>query len=382
MSTAESEHLLSLYPQRSLNIVRGEGALLFDDQGNQFIDCISGQGVVNIGHAHPRLVEAVQHQVSQLTTLPMSFPHAKRGELCAKVSQLAPGDLGRVFLCNSGAESVEAALKFSKLATGRTKFVSLMRSFHGRTHGALSVTYNPKYREPFLPLSPGCEYIPAHSIEKLDRVLTDEVAAIILEPIQGEGGVYPLEAEFVAAARRISRERGVMLIADEIQAGVGRTGTFFASEHYDLEPDFICLAKGLGGGLPIGAVVAHKDFAVKPGMHGTTFGGNPLVCAAACVAVDIVSAPEFLEDVRSKGEFVFERLSKLEASSVKEVRGQGLMIGIQLSQKVAPYLSALQERGVLALAAGPTVLRLLPPLVISREELADVLDSVESVLKG
>ncbi|MDJ0779715.1 MAG: aminotransferase class III-fold pyridoxal phosphate-dependent enzyme, partial [Gammaproteobacteria bacterium] len=272
----EHEYGVVLNAKRDLVAVRGRGALLFADDGTEYIDCVGGIGVASLGHSHPQLVEAIQRQAEVLITCPNIMYNDRRSELLQKLVEIAPASLTRAYLCNSGAEAVEAALKFSRLASGRSNFVTAMRGFHGRTMGAVSATYTPKYREKFQPLIPGFTYVPFNKIEKLEAAVDDDTAAVMFELVQGEGGVNPAQADFVAAARELCDRRGALLIIDEIQTGFCRTGRFFACEHFDLQPDIMCVAKAMGGGMPIGATLLGADIRVEPGMHGTTFGGNPL----------------------------------------------------------------------------------------------------------
>jgi len=281
----ENKHTSGVYAKQTLTIVRGQGASLFDIDGVEYLDCSAGHGVANLGHAHPKIAEALYKQASTLITLFESFPNDKRAELMEKITALVDG-LDRVFFCNSGTEAVEASLKFARISTGRKNIVAAMRAFHGRTFGSLSATYNKKYREGFEPLVPGFSHVPYNNIEALDNVVNEETAAVILEVVQGEGGVYPATAEYIQAARRICDERGALLIVDEIQTGFGRTGSMFAIQQFDVTPDLLACAKSIAGGVPMGAVlIGHNVKNLTPGVHGSTFGGNPLACAVAIAAI-------------------------------------------------------------------------------------------------
>jgi acetylornithine/LysW-gamma-L-lysine aminotransferase len=317
----------------------------------------------------------------QLVTLFETFYNDKRAALMEKISTLVPG-LDRVFFCNSGTEAVEAALKFARVSTGRTNIIAAMRGFHGRTMGALSATYNKKYKEAFEPLVPGFSHVAYNNIAALEGAVTDQVAAVILEAVQGEGGVYPADPAYLQAARRICTERGALLIIDEIQAGLGRTGKMFAFQHSGITPDIVCIAKSLAGGLPMGAVLFGDSVKnLAPGLHGSTFGGNPLACAAALAALTVIEEEDLPGQAAAKGAYLMEELKSIESPLIREVRGLGLMIGIELKQKVAPYLQALQERRIIALNAGLTTIRLLPPLVITREQLDRVVAALSEVLQ-
>ena len=376
----ETKHSAGTYAKQPLVIVRGQGASLFDADGVEYLDCGSGHGVANLGHAHPRIAEAIYRQASTLITLFESFPNDKRAELTKKITSLV-GGLDRVFLCNSGTESVEAALKFARISTGRKNFVAAMRAFHGRTYGSLSATFNKKYREGFEPLVPGFSHVAYNNIEALAKAVNEETAAVILEAVQGEGGVYPASTEYLQAARRVCDERGAMLIVDEIQTGFGRTGKMFAIEHFGVIPDMLCCAKSLAGGLPMGAVLIGQNIKnLTPGVHASTFGGNPLACAAALAALTVIEEEDLSRQALVKGAYLIDKLRKIESPNIREVRGMGLMIGIELKHKVATYLSALQEKKIIALNAGMTVIRLLPPLVISYGQIDHLVDVLTEVL--
>lgn len=376
----ELKHTSGLYTKQSFVIVRGKGASLWDAEGNEYIDCSSGHGVANLGHAHPKVAAAVAEQANRLITLFETFPNDQRAALMGKLTALTPG-LDRVFFCNSGTEANEAAIKFARLSTGRPGIVAAMRGFHGRTLGSLSATWNKKYREPFEPLVPEYSHFAFNHIGALDKVVTARTAAVLLEAVQGEGGVYPAEPSFLQAARQICTERGALLVMDEVQSGFGRTGKMFAYQHYDIIPDMVCVAKSLGGGIPMGAVLLGPTVRnLAPGLHGSTFGGNPLSCAAAVAALTAIQEEDLPRQAAEKGAYLMDKLRALNLPIVREVRGLGLMVGIELKQKVAPYIKALQERRIIALNAGLTVIRLLPPLVITYEQLDAVVDALAEVL--
>jgi acetylornithine/LysW-gamma-L-lysine aminotransferase len=376
----ENKYSAGTYAKQDLVIVRGQGASLFDADGVEYLDCTSGHGVANLGHAHPKVVAAIAEQAATLITLFESYPNDKRAALMQKMATLVPG-LERVFFCNSGTEAVEAALKFARISTGRTDIVAAMRAFHGRTFGALSATFNKKYRQGFEPLVPGFSHVPFNNIEALEEAVTDETAAAILEVVQGEGGVYPADPDYIQSARRICDERGALLIIDEIQSGFGRTGRMFAVQHFDVTPDLLCCAKSLAGGVPMGAVlIGEKVGNLTPGTHGTTFGGNPLSCAAGLAALTAIEEEDLARQAAEKGAYLMNKLRQIDSPLIREVRGMGLMVGIELKQKVAPYLKVLQDRNILALNAGMTVLRLLPPLVISYDQIDRLVSTLEEVL--
>ena len=376
----ENKHTSGVYAKQALTIVRGQGASLFDVDGVEYLDCSSGHGVANLGHAHPKIAEALFKQASTLITLFESVPNDQRAMLMEKITALVPG-LDRVFFCNSGTESVEAAFKFARISTGRKNIVAAMRAFHGRTYGSLSATYNKKYREGFEPLVPGFSHVAYNNVEALDKAVNEETAAVILEVVQGEGGVYPATAEYIQAARRICDERGVLLIVDEIQTGFGRTGKMFAIQHFGVTPDLLTCAKSLAGGVPMGAVlIGSKVQNLVPGVHGSTFGGNPLSCAAANAALDVIIGEDLPGQAAAKGAYLMDKLKEINSPNIREVRGLGLMVGIEMKQKVTGYIKALQEKKIIALNAGMTVIRLLPPLVITYEQLDRVVEALTEVL--
>jgi acetylornithine/LysW-gamma-L-lysine aminotransferase len=323
---------------------------------------------------------AIAEQASTLITLFESYPNDKRAALMQKMATLVLG-LERVFFCNSGTEAVEAALKFARISTGRTEIVAAMRAFHGRTFGALSATFNKKYRQGFEPLVPGFSHVPYNKIEALEEAVTDKTASVILEVIQGEGGVYLADLEYIQAARRICDEKGALLIIDEIQTGFGRTGKMFTVQHFDITPDMLCCAKSLAGGVPMGAVlIGERVQNLTAGTHGTTFGGNPLSCAAGLAALTAIEEEGLAGQAAEKGAYLMDKLRQIDSPLIREVRGMGLMVGVELKQKVAPYLKVLQDHNILALNAGMTVLRFLPPLVISYEQLDRLVVALEDVL--
>ncbi|PYE53350.1 aspartate aminotransferase family protein [Deinococcus yavapaiensis] len=376
-----------IYNKHHVVMVRGEGAHVWDENGREYIDCVGGYGVANVGHGNADVVKAVQDQAAKLMIMPQTLPNDKRAEFLKELTDVLPSELSRVFLCNSGTEAMEAAKKFAITATGgRTRFVSMKRGFSGRTLGALALTWEPKYREPF-----GSAVDDAHvtfvtygNVEELRAALTDDVAAVILEPVQGEGGVRPGDAAFIQAARELTREKGALLILDEIQTGFCRTGHFFAMEHFGVVPDGVTLAKAMAGGVPIGAFVMTTEVAdrMPKGGHGTTFGGNPLAMAAGVAAIRFMRRERLWEQAAAKGDYFMEKLRAIKSSKIREVRGLGLMIGVELKEKSGPYITALEhDEAVLTLQATPLVVRFLPPLTISYEDIDKVVAAFERVLE-
>ena len=377
----ERRHSTGVYSKRPLTIVRGAGSTVWDEHGKAYLDCAAGYGVANLGHCHPAVVSAVREQAGRLLSCPETLHNDQRALLLHELAQLLPPGLDRIFLSNSGTEAIEAAIKLARSATGRAGVVAAMRGFHGRTFGSLSATWEARYREPFAPLVPGFTHVPYNNLQALDAAVNDTTAAVLLEIVQGEGGVRLGTSEFLHGAQRLCRDRGALLIVDEVQTGMGRTGRLFALEHHQLEPDILVLAKALGGGVPIGAtVVGPRAGTFVAGIHGSTFGGNPLACAAARAALHATLGTELPTRAARLGAAILERLRDLPARRVREVRGLGLMIGIELREKAAPYLQALLDQGIIALPAGPTVIRLLPPLIITEPELERVAATLEAVL--
>jgi len=354
-------------------ITRGEGCWVFDADGKKYLDLGSAQGVAMLGHCHPGVTAAIQAQAETLTLCPNYLYNDTRARFAAALAGVLPKHLPHAFLANSGAEAVDGALKFARLFTKRPAFVATTRGFHGRTMGALSVTWEPKYRDGFLPLLE-TTHVQFNDVAALDTAITDRTAAVVLEVVQGESGVNIGTPDFLKAAERLCRERGALLIVDEIQTGFGRTGKWFAIEHTGIAPDIMCLAKGLGGGFPMGAFAYTKAIrdVLSAGAHGSTFGGSPLACAAGLAAIEAYRDEGLIKHSAILGANMRNQLrGALEkVAVVRDIRGLGLMIAVELRTKVAPVLKSLMlNHGVIALPAGPTVLRLLPPLVINEHEI-------------
>ena len=376
----ERQFGLEVYPKRDITVVKGRGAEVWDDRGRRYLDCVAGIGVASVGHANPAVADALAEQARTLVTCPGIFYNDVRAALLAKLAAIAPGSLSRGFLCNSGAESVEAAIKFARLTTGRTEIVSAMRGFHGRTLGALSATHKEAYRDAFRPLVPGFSFVPFNNPDKLRGAVGEDTAAVLIEPVQGEGGIRPATAEFLRTARDICDETGALLVFDEIQTGFCRTGRMFACEHHGVVPDMLCLAKAIAGGVPLGAVLADDRVEVPPGKHGTTYGGNPLACAAALAAIGFMEDEGLAERAEVLGARFRERFEAAMPDRVRAVRQAGLMIGVELKERVRPHIEALGAAGVLTLPAGTTVIRVLPPLVITEAQIEEVVEVMLRVL--
>lgn len=365
-------------------IAGGEGCWLYDTTGRRYLDLTAAQGVAMIGHCHPRLSAMLAEQAHRLIACPSFLYNSTRAEFAARLVEVLPAHLHHVFLANSGAEAIDGAIKFARLTTGRTGLVATMRGFHGRTVGAVSLTWEPKYRKPFEPLLE-VSHVPYNNLEKLDAVITDQTAMVMLEVVQGEGGVNLGDGDYLRGAQQLCRDRGALLVLDEIQTGFGRTGRWFGHQHFDLQPDIICMAKGIGGGFPMGAIAYTEQVnnALSAGAHGSTFGGNPLACAAGLAALEVYHEENLIERSTQMGALLVEQLRAAigDRTIVREIRGVGLMIAIELREKVGPYLKSLmEEHGVIALPAGANVLRLLPPLTITEAEIAIGVKAIAAVL--
>jgi predicted acetylornithine/succinylornithine family transaminase len=379
--------LLGVY-DRDLVLVKGKGARLFDQDGRAYLDFAAGIGVNGLGYGDPKVVAAIRKQAGQLIHISNLFHNQPASALADRLASLAfPA---KVFFCNSGTEAWEAAMKFARKigrASGRFEFVCFERAFHGRTMGALSTTWNPTYREPFEPLVPGVRFCPWNDLDAVRAAVSDKTAAVMLEPVQGEGGVRVAPPEFLRGLRDVCRERGALLVFDEVQCGLGRTGKLFAFQHSGVTPDILTLAKPLGGGLPMGAVLLREDLAsaLSTGDHGSTFGGNPVAAAASVAVLDRLTSAGFLPSVERRGAALtrgLKRLARAFPAAIVEVRGLGLMLGVEFKGESGPVVKGLRERGLLATKAGDKVLRLLPPLVIRSGDVGEFLGALEDVLKG
>jgi LysW-gamma-L-lysine/LysW-L-ornithine aminotransferase len=381
----ESRHGSGALKPAPLAIVKGSGVRLFDQEGRSYLDCGTGIGVAALGHAHPTLTQAISEQASTLMTCPSAYYHNDvRTQLMQKLAAIAPKDLDRIFLSNSGTEAVETALKLARVCTGKPGIVAAMRGFHGRTMGALSTTWKPAFRKGFDPLLPGVTHVPFNDIARLKQAMTSDVAALILEPIQGEGGIHPASQGYLEAARDLCDASGALLIFDEVQSGMGRTGRWFACEHYQVTPDILCVAKALGGGVPVAATIFPTALSFAKGQHGSTYGGNPLACRAALTVIDVIEKEDLLHQITEVGAYFLQRLEELQRAmpeKIRDVRGMGLMLAVELRTKAGPVLKALMEQGVLALSGGSTIVRFLPPYMFTKANADEALNALESVLQ-
>ncbi|MEM2321441.1 MAG: aspartate aminotransferase family protein [Candidatus Bathyarchaeia archaeon] len=374
-----------MYQKYPVCIVRGSGAVLYDTEGKAYIDCMGGYGVSLVGHCHPKVVSAIKEQCERLIACHGSLYNDKRAELLEKLAKIAPKGLGKVFLCNSGAEAIECAIKVAIKYTGKNEIISMVRGFHGKTVGALSATWNPKYREAFKSLlNPNFKFVPFGRLDKTEEALTENTAAIIVEPIQGEGGVYVAPDGFLEGLRKICDERDIVLIFDEVQTGFGRTGKMWASEHWEVVPDIMCIGKAMGGGLPIGATLAKEEImnVLKVGEHTSTFGGNPVVCAAASAVIDVIIEEGLIERAWGLGCMFKAMLQKLveESRILREVRGLGLMLGLEARVDIYDILMRALDKGVILLYSGRNVIRFLPPLVINMEQIEAIVNALKEII--
>jgi acetylornithine/N-succinyldiaminopimelate aminotransferase len=395
IQAAESKLLLNTYQRNPYLFVSGQGVYLRDADGNDYLDLLSGIGVSALGYAHPAVEAAIHAQSKRLIHTSNLFYHQGTAELALRLTEIS--GLDRVFFTNSGTEAWEAALKLSRAnavrlrAEGRnlgTKFLALEHSFHGRTMGSVATTHKEKYREPFAPVMPDVEFVRFNDVDDLRAKFSNEVCAICIETVQGEGGIHPISKQFFAAARELCDSTGALLLADEIQSGIGRTGKWFAYQHYGILPDVTTLAKPIANGIPMGAMLCTNDAALAftPGMHGTTFGGGPLACAVAIAVIDTMKRDNILEHIQTVGEFFHSELSKLATrhDCIIDVRGLGLMLGLELnSAELATQVAAhMMERRIILNRTSETVLRFLPPYILERKHVEHAITALDEILKS
>jgi acetylornithine/LysW-gamma-L-lysine aminotransferase len=380
-SRFDEHHRVGLW-EPDVVYVRGDGANLYDDEGRRYLDFLAGIAVASVGHGNARLAEAVARQAEKLIVCPQNLGNDTRAAFTSKLFEFIRPPLQRVFLSNSGAEANEAALKWARMATGRRRFVAMKRGFSGRTMGVLPLTFEPTYREPYAPHTVEVEFVTLNDADELRRAVTPDVAAVMLEPIQGESGINPATDDYLRLARELTTEAGAMLVFDEIQTGVGRTGTFLASERSGVSADIVTLAKGLAGGVPIGATLMTDEVArsMPKGGHGTTFGGNPLAAAAGLAVLEEIEERGLMARAVTLGSRLVDGLTALRSERVREVRGRGLMVGVELKEKAAPVIASLRQAGLLTISGGPNVIRLLPPLVITEADVDEAVGLFAEVL--
>ena len=375
---SEDKFLGNLYQRFPVTVDRGIGAHVWDTNNKEYIDCMGGYGVALLGHQNERVTNALKAQLEKIITVHSSLYNKTREEFLENLFKVAQKNLSQVHLNNRGAEAIEAAIKFARTFTGKTEMVAMNGSYHGKSMGALSITFNPKYRKSFKPLIEKVSFSPFGNIEKLRETVNDQTAFVILEPIQGESGIHVAPDGFLQDVRKLCDEKGILLIYDEIQAGLGRTGKMWAHEHWDTPPDILCLAKGIAGGVPMGATLVKPEIldCISKGEHSSTFGGNPLSCAAGVATMQALTQDKLVENSANMGKLFRHGLDKLKEKHpvIREVRGKGLMIGVELKFEVRDILMEGIEKGLLLLYSGRNILRLLPPLVITE---ADVTKSLE-----
>jgi LysW-gamma-L-lysine/LysW-L-ornithine aminotransferase len=380
----EDQYLATLYQRFPINIARGKGAKVWDTTGKEYVDCMGGYGVALVGHCNDRVVDAIKRQAELLITAHMSTYNDTRLRFMEKMASVAPASLNKIFFANSGAESVEAALKFARKYSGRHGVIAMNGGYHGKTFGALSVTYNEKYRKSFMPLLDGIKFVPYSDPSTLEEAIDDTIGSVILEPIQGETGIIVPPDDLLPKIREICDRRKLVLIFDEIQSGLGRTGKMWAGQNWNTTPDIMCLAKGIAGGIPMGLVLARKEImdSMKLGEHSSTFGGSPIACAAGIATLEALVDDSLVENAAKMGLRFKEGLNRLKDKHkiIRQVRGMGMMIGVELRFDVKDILFDGIRRGLLLLYSGRNILRLLPPLVMDEATISRVVDIMDLIL--
>lgn len=372
----DSKYVMQTYGRQPLVLSEGKGAIVRDIYGKEYIDCVAGIAVNNVGHCHPRVVKAIQSQAEKLMHVSNLYYTEIQAELAETLVSIT--GMERVFFCNSGAEAVESAMKLARVASGKSAFIAAEHSFHGRTIGALSVTHKSMYRDPFMPpVSSETTFVPYSNAEAIRQAISEDTAAVILEPIQGEGGVNIPDPDYLKEVREICDETGTFLIFDEVQTGFGRTGTWFCKEQFGVEPDIMSMAKAIGGGFPMGAIAAREGLSFGRGQHASTFGGGPLACAAALASIEAIREEELLKRSKENGTYFMGKLRNMDREDVIEVRGKGLMIGVEIKYPCSKFVEFARECGVLLNCTSDSVLRLVPPLVITKEQIDTVVDVLE-----
>ncbi|WP_418285509.1 aspartate aminotransferase family protein [Halorubrum sp. DTA46] len=370
-----------VFSEKPIEIASGDGVHVTDANGTEYLDFGASYACTPVGHCHPEVVDAATSQLEELMYVQASYPHAARTALYEQLAEAGPSDIDNVWLCNSGTEANEAALKFARHATGREKIVATTQGFHGRTMGALATTWKQQYKQGFEPLAGGVEFVEYGDVEAMREAVDEDTAAVILEPLQGEGGINPASTEYLQAVREATAESGAAMVLDEIQTGLGRTGSLWAAEKHGVVPDVLTTAKGLGSGLPIGATLCRDWIAEDCGNHGSTFSGGPVVSAAAGATLDVIEREGLSEHAAEVGAYLREQIEERLGDDIRDVRGDGLMIGIEVKRGSNRLLRDLAiNHQILALPAGRTVLRLLPPLTIEREHADAVVDAIEEVM--
>jgi acetylornithine/LysW-gamma-L-lysine aminotransferase len=370
-----------VFSEKPIQIEEGDGVFLYDDSGTEYLDMGASYACVPLGHGHPAVHEAVTEQFEKLTYVQASYPNAARTALYEQLAETAPGDIDYTWLCNSGTEANEAALKFARSATGNSKIVATMQGFHGRTMGALATTWKSKYKKPYEPLIGDVDFVPYDDGDALAEAVDDETAAVIVEPVQGEGGINPASQDYLQRAREVTDDAGAALVFDEVQTGMGRTGTLWAAEQSGVVPDILTSAKGLGNGFPVGATLCREWVAENYGSHASTFSGGPVISAAAGATVETVVDEGLPSHAGDVGAYFRERLDEELGEDVRDVRGEGLLVGVEVGRGANRALKELAlNHGILALPAGRTVVRFLPPLTVEEEHVDRVVDAMVEVV--
>ncbi len=380
-ATLHNNYFVPSYPDRGITFVGGDGQYLIEKNGTKYLDFGSNYGVSIFGYNHPRITRALEDQLHRLVSLHGSFGSDIREEAARAVVERCGGKTSRVFFSNSGSEAVEAALKFAKVSTGKSHFVAFDRSYHGKTLGSLSATSGEKYRQAFEPLLWRFTHIPMDDKKSLDQAISRETAAIIIEPVQGEGGLYAAGREYLGYLQKICTKKNIILIVDEIQCGTGRTGTFLASTPYGLTPDIVCLGKGIAGGIPVGVTLVSESIAgsIPLHLHTSTFGGNPLTSAGIVAVLKEFEDTALLSHIQDTGMYFLKQLKTLSHPSILDVRGAGLMLGIKLRDNVTPVLKALQEHRIIAIPAGSHIVRFLPPYIVAKKDVDTVISALKEI---
>jgi acetylornithine/N-succinyldiaminopimelate aminotransferase len=377
----EDAHIMSTYKRHDLVLEKGQGCYVFDQDGKKYLDFVGGIATCTVGHANPAIVKAMTDQANKLISVSNLYYTEPQILLAQKLSQLS--GLKRAFFSNSGTEANEAAIKLAKKVTGKKEFIAFVDAFHGRTSGSLALTWKPEYKEPFLPLAPDVKFAPYNDIASLEALVSDDTAAIIVEPIQGEAGIIVPDTHFLTELREFCTSHEILMIIDEVQTGVGRTGTFFAYQHNHIKPDIVTVAKGLANGVPIG--VCLSDYDLEPGNHGSTLGGNSLSAAVANATIDYIEQHDLVSNAKTVGDYLMDKLRDLQKTIplIQDVRGQGLMIGIVLNEpEAARIVQQSMDHGLLCNAPTPSIIRLLPPLIVAKEQADECIAIFEKVMQA
>ncbi|WP_440952722.1 acetylornithine transaminase [Methanococcoides sp. FTZ1] len=373
----DKNYVMQTYTRQPIALESGKGSVVRDINGREYIDCVAGIAVNNVGHCHPRVVEAISKQAEKLIHVSNLYYTDVQAQLAEELVGIT--GMGRAFFCNSGTEAVEAAMKLARVSTGKTEFIAAEHSFHGRTMGSLTVTYKSVYRTPFEPLVQGEKFVPYNDAQAIRDSITKDTAAVIVEPIQGEGGINVPSDDYLREVREICDENDMLLIFDEVQTGFARTGKWFCKEHSKVEPDIMTMAKAIGGGFPMGAIVARDGISFDKSQHAATFGGGPLACAASLASIGVIRDEKLVERSAEMGEYFMDRLNSLELDNIVEVRGKGLMIGVEIDRPCADIVDLARDKGVLLNCTSEKVIRIAPPLIITKEQIDTVVDIIAQI---